>query len=121
MKNDRERYCHFAEEMVMFGAQSLEEIFNGENVWFGRYTPDLTGWHNTVSVKMRRMRHDTSTIVSGAMNNFHIGPAARVLLELVPSMFMHSGLRKKQSSNARLYSQSSIASSMNSLRDIGSE
>ena len=118
LKNDRARYCSFAEEFVLFGAHGLEELFNGKNVWLGRYTPDLTGWHNQVQVKLRRMRHDTSTLVSGIMSEYNIGPGMRILLELIPSLFMYSKMRKQQFGSKKLYSEESLGDTMNRIRNI---
>jgi len=118
LKNDRSRYCSFAEEFLLFGAHGVEELFNGENVWLGRYSPDLTGWHNHVQVKLRRMRHDTSTLVSGIMQGYNIGPGLRIMLELIPSMFMYSKMRKTQFGSKKLYSEESMGYSMKRIRDV---
>lgn len=55
LKNDRNRYCSFAEELILAGAYGMEYIFDGKKDWFGR-NPDLTGWSDSVKVKLRRMR-----------------------------------------------------------------
>ena len=102
-KNDRSRYCSLAEEFLLYGAYGLEELFDGQRVWFGRYRPDLRGWHNSVNIKLRRVRHDTSTLVSGVMQNYNIGPGARLLLELIPNMLLHSKMRKQQYGSPGIY------------------
>lgn len=117
-KNDRNRYCSFAEEFLLFGAYGLEELFNGKNTWFGRYQPDLTGWHNHVNVKLRRMRHDTSTLVSSIMQDYNIGPGFRILLELIPNMVLYSKMRKQQHNQPTLYSDEEIAQAQNRIRDL---
>lgn len=117
LKVDRQRYCTFAEEFLLFGAHGLEELFNGENVWFGKYNPDLTGWHNQVQTKLRRMRHDTSQLVGKVMNEYNIGPLPRILLELVPGMFMYSKMRKQQSGSKKLTANSfNINDDLDALR-----
>jgi hypothetical protein len=95
-KMDRIRYCTLAEEFIIWGAQSLGSLFDGEKVWFGRYRPDLVGWDNHVNVKLRRMRHDTSTVVNNIMNDYNIGPIPRLLLELVPNAVMYSNDKSKK-------------------------
>lgn len=116
-KNDHTRYCSFAEEFLLFGAYALEELFDGERTWFGRYRPDLTGWHNHVNVKTKRMRHDTGQLVSGVMQDYNIGPGARVLLELVPSMVLYSKMRKKQHSQPGLFNDEEMAQANNRIRE----
>ena len=118
LKNDRNRYCSFAEEFIMFGAHALEEIFDGKRVWLRRYSPDLTGWHNTVNVKLRRMRYDTSNLVSGVMQEYNVDSGVRILLELVPSMFLHSKMRKQQFGSKTLYSDDEMSAALNDIRDI---
>lgn len=116
-KNDNTRYCGFAEEFLLMGACALEEIFNGERVFFGRYRPDLTGWSNHVNCKLRRMRTDTSQIVSTVMQDYNIGPGFRVLLELVPNMFMYARTRSQQHDQPSLYTEESMQNSINNLRN----
>lgn len=94
-KNDFNRYCSFADEIIIFGSHVLEEVFDGEKKYLG-YSPNLTGWHNSVSVKIKRMKHDTSQIVSTVMENNGIGPITRILLELIPNMFLYSKTNKKR-------------------------
>lgn len=55
LKNDRNRYCSFAEELILSGAYGMEYLFDGKKEWFSK-RPDLTGWSSTVKVKLRRMR-----------------------------------------------------------------
>ena len=68
----------------------MEDVFDGKRVWFGRYRPNLRGWNYQVALKLRRMKYDTSEIVSGAMKDLRMGPVARFLMDLLPNMFMYS-------------------------------
>lgn len=95
-KADHIRCRSFAEEFLLFGAHTCEDLFDGKRVWFGRYQPDLTGWHNQVNVKIKRMRRDTSNVVSNIMQDYDIGAGARILLELLPNMVLYSKHRKEQ-------------------------
>lgn len=128
LKNDRSRYCSLAEELAIFGAYSLEDLFNGKNMWFGRYKPDLTGWHNQVNCKLRRMRHDTSQLMGSIIQDNNISPLFRILFELVPNMILYSRMRKQQYGQESIYNDPKFArpteselSRMNDrIRDIGS-
>lgn len=117
-KNDHVRYRSFAEEFILFGAYGLEELFDGKRMWFGRYSPDLTGWHNQVNVKLKRMRHDTGQLMSGVMQDYNIGPGARVLLELVPNMVLYSKMRKQQHDDPGLFSDAEMQNAKNSIREF---
>jgi hypothetical protein len=120
-KNDSIRYRTMAEEFIMFGAQGMEEIFDGKRVWLSRYRPDLTGWSKQLNSKLRRMRTDTSRVVSGVMKEYDIGPGFRILLELVPNAFMYSRSRKKQAESPSLFNDDEMATHITSIRNAGSE
>lgn len=119
-KNDRLRYCSLAEEGIMFLATTLEDLCDGKRMWFGRYQPDLTGWHHSVGVKLRRMRTDTSSIVGNVMQEYNIGPGMRIALELVPNMLMYSRNRKDHYNKPGInnsFSDSEMAAAANRIRD----
>jgi len=115
-KNDHTRYCSFAEEFLLFGAYALEDLFDGKRMWFDRYRPNLTGWHNTVNTKLIRMRHDTGQIVSGVMQDYNIGPGMRILLELIPNMIIYSKQLSQQYPQQGLYSDEEMAKCAENLR-----
>lgn len=119
-KSDRSRYCSLAEEFLIWGAYGMEELFDGKRVWLGKYQPCLTGWNVQVQTKLRRMRCDTSQLVSEVMHDYNIGPGLRVLLELIPNMFVFSSEKKKNMtrSGSNLYSDADMAAANERLRAL---
>lgn len=117
LKNDRIRYTGLADEMLLLGAQGIESVFNGKRTMFGA-RPNATGWHKQVQVKLRRMRHDTSTLVSGIMHGFNIGPGMRIILELVPNLFMHIKQQQNLYGKGDLYTDTEIAQQLSRIRNI---
>jgi hypothetical protein len=99
-KYDRRRFNSFGTEFILAFAQAIEYVCDGERKVGNVTLPDLTNWHNTVRTKLRKLRYETSTIVSGTMEKFNIGPVGRLGLELVPSAFLHSKMRKDQKGKA---------------------
>ena len=93
IKNDRLRYCDFFEEGILAMAYGLENVFDGKREVLGSKI-DLTGYSDTVKVKLRRMRYDTSNFVSGIMQGYNISSGWRIMLELVPSLFLYSRNRR---------------------------
>lgn len=93
IKNDRLRYCDMFEEGILAVAYGLESMFDGKKVWFATQI-DLTGWSDTVKVKLRRMRYDTSTFVGEIMKGYNMGSGWRILFELLPSLFLYSRDRR---------------------------
>ena len=93
IKNDRLRYCDFFEETIIAGAYGLETVFNGEREIFGSKI-DLTGYSDTVKIKLRRMRYDTSNFISTIMDGYRISSGWRIILELIPSLFLYSRDRR---------------------------
>lgn len=119
-KSDRSRYCSLAEEFLIWGAYGMEELFDGKRIWLGKYQPCLTGWNVQVQTKLRRMRCDTSQLVSEVMHDYNIGPGLRVLLELIPNMFVFSSEKKKNltRSGSNLYSDADMAAANERLRAL---
>ena len=115
-KNDRKRCCTFAEESILLGAHAVEWAFDGQRSYLG-YRPDMTDWHKSVQSKLRRMRHDTSNVVGDIMQNYNLGSAARIFLELIPGMFLYSRMRRSQH-NDNLISDDEYSDSINRLRDL---
>jgi hypothetical protein len=99
LKNDRNRYCSFAEELILSGAYGFEYLFDGKKEWFGRQ-PDLTGWSSTVKIKLRRMKFETSTFVGEVMAEYNMSAGMRLVLELLPSMFLYSRNRRISQSDS---------------------
>lgn len=118
LKNDRQRYTTFADEFLLLGAASLEDIFDGKKTYLGK-RPDLTGWKKEVQVKLRRMKHDTSTLVSYVMNEYNVGPGMRILLELIPNAFIYAGRKKSNYGKPNVFNANSdISEAISNIRDF---
>jgi len=118
MKLDRARYCSLADDVVLAGAGIIEDIFDGKRVFFNRYSPDMSGWSKSVQMKLRRMKHDTSSIVGNVMSENNIGPGTRIALELVPNAFMHARSKRAQFGKETIYSDAELQRSISNLRNI---
>lgn len=116
LKNDRVRYQSFAEESILATSYTLEWLFDGKKDYMGR-KPDLTGWSATVNMKLRRMRYDTSTFVSDIMQDNNLGHGTRILLELIPSLFLYSKMKKSQYSD-NILSSDELNSAMSKIREM---
>ncbi len=114
LKNDRNHYCSFAEEVILAGAYGMEFLFDGEKEWFGR-KPDLVGWSKTVQIKLRRCRYQTSTFVKDIMQEYNMSPGIQLMLELIPSMFLFSRQKKLASQNKEDSRYNEAFSNLNSL------
>ena len=97
MKNDRSRYSSFAEEILVGGAELIGTVLDGERkIPIVGWQPDYTDYHNTVAVKMHRMRDETSQMVENITRKLDIGPCARIMMELVPSLVLYPHQQRKQ-------------------------
>lgn len=119
LKNDRKRCCSFAEECILLGAHGIEWAFDGQKDYFGQ-KPDMSDWHKSVQGKLRRMRHDTSNVVGQIMSSYNLGSGTRILLELIPSMFLYSRMRRAQHKDS-LISDAAFSDGINKLRDYESK
>lgn len=101
-KYNRHRYYTMANETILSVAHGMEYVFDG-NRKIGPWQPDLTGWHNTVRVKLRHMKYETSTIVSDLVREYNIGPWVKIGLELVPSAFLYSRLQSEKNKEDEIF------------------
>lgn len=95
IKNDRLRYCDIFEETILAAAYALEKFFDGEREIFGKRI-DMNGYSDTVRVKLKRMRYDTGTFVSGVMKGYNISSGWRIALEILPTLFTYTRRRSIQ-------------------------
>jgi hypothetical protein len=116
VKYDRKRCNTLGSEIILAGAQGLGYVFDGKRK-FGPFSPNLDGWSNTVRPKLRKMRYETSSIVAGIMQEYNIGPGPRILLELVPSAFLYSNMRKEQHEKTG-YSPTQMSAAFDELREF---
>lgn len=116
IKNDKLRNQALGEEGILALAHGLEYMFDGEKEYFGRH-PDLTDWSDTVQVKMRRLRPNTGALVGNIVNTGNISPGLRILLELVPSAFLYSRL-KKEKQNDNIYNSAEVNNEINIIRSV---
>jgi len=115
IKNDRLRYCDLFEEGILVFANGLEKAFDGKKEWFG-HKPDLVGWSDTVKIKLRRLRVDTSSFVSNVMKGHNINSGWRIIMELLPSIFLYSRERRIKSGD-NLISDDSYKDALRSLQN----
>lgn len=105
LKNDRNRYSTLAEESIVGLAEAIETVFDGtRTIPVINWTPDYTGYHNTVNVKLHRMRFETAQVVGGIIERHNIGPFTRMLMELLPSFFLYPKQQQSQRSSPGLHS-----------------
>ena len=96
LKANRNRYATLGEEFILALANGLEILCNGERQILG-VKPDLQGYSDVVKVKLRRLRNETSQVVGNVVEKYEISPITTLLIELIPSLFLHSKRRKNQS------------------------
>lgn len=95
LKVNRNRYSNMGEELLLTAAGALEILCDGKREFFG-IRPNLVGYPDVVKVKLRRVKNETSQIVSNVVEKYEISPFMTLLIELVPSLFLHSKRRSNQ-------------------------
>lgn len=89
LKDDTSRSTLLCEEIIQAACSGIESLCNGKNEWFG-HKPDLTGWSETVKVKLKRLRCETTTAMRSVMSGWQMSGLMRVAIEIIPTMFIHS-------------------------------
>jgi hypothetical protein len=95
LKANRNRYSNMGEEFILTLAGGLEILCDGKREIFG-IKPNLVGYPDVVKVKLRRVKNETSQIVSNVVEKYEMSPFMTLLIELVPSLFLHSKRRSNQ-------------------------
>jgi len=95
LKSNRNRYSNMGEELLLTAAGALEILCDGKREFLG-VKPNLVGYSDVVKVKLRRVKHETSQIVSNVVEKYEMSPFMTLLIELVPSLFLHSKRRSNQ-------------------------
>lgn len=104
LKNDRNRYSSLAEEVILGFAEGIETVFDGSReVPMVGWKPDYTGYHNTVNIKLHRMRFETSQVVGNVIEKYNVGPTTRIFMELLPSFFLYPRQQHKQKGTPGLH------------------
>lgn len=119
LKNDSNRYSTLAEEIILSAAEGIETVFDGSrSIPLLGWKPDYTGYHNTVNVKLHRMRFETSQIVGKIIEKYNIGSLTRIALELLPSFFIYPRTQRRQKQSKGLYDDPSVIDSRSSQNAI---
>lgn len=113
MRNDHSRFSTIAEEVIQTMAQGIETVLNGQNrIPIINMTPDYTGLSATMQVKMHRLRDETSAVVEDVVRSAGLGPKARLMFELIPTLFLYPINNARQKNKRSLQrSRSAIRSS----------
>jgi hypothetical protein len=94
-KNDSLRSVDMFEEGMLSLAYGIEQIFDGKREVFG-FKIDLTGWSDTLKVKLKRMRYHTGAFIKEMMHDYDINHGWYIVLEILPSMLLYTKDRRTQ-------------------------
>jgi hypothetical protein len=101
MKNDRIRCSTLTEDVLVGLAEVLESTLDGETeIPILGWTPDYTGYRNSVSAKLHRMQFETSQVVGDMIEKMGISDGARVVLELLPGFLMYPKISSREKAKA---------------------
>lgn len=101
LKSQYKSYSCMFEHGVILGAECVEWAFDGNKEYFG-YAPDMTGWSDTVQVRLQRMRLETASFVSTVMQEYKFSSGLNILAQLLLSGIMHSVTKNKEKQDAML-------------------
>jgi hypothetical protein len=115
IKKDRAQFSTMGEEILLFFVHLLENVFDGKTTYFGKYTPDIRGFHVSVQHRLRRNRFETSTLVSNFVENYQLSPHSKLLLDLVPSLFLYAYQKGNHKSK---FSKKDLTDNLSSVNNI---
>lgn len=119
LKNDRNRYSSLGEEIITGMAECIEAVFDGSReIPIVGWRPDFTGYNNTLSVKLHRMRFETSQVVGSVIEKYNIGASTRIFMELLPSLFLYPRQQRRQRGSPGLSSEPYMSDSKRAMNVI---
>ena len=95
----------------------MEELFDGKRDWWG-HNPNLTGWHNNLQMRLRRVQPETGQLVGQVMQNYDIGPFMRILIELVPNAFIYAKKMKEQHGQPGVFNDDDMADAAYAISNL---
>jgi hypothetical protein len=116
-KNDHARCCTLASEFLLFGAYTMEELFDGKRDWWG-HKPNLTGWHGNVQMRLHRVQPETGQIVSKIMENYEISPFMRIMIELIPNAFIYAKKMREQHGQPGLFNDDDMSDAAYAITNL---
>ena len=81
-------------ESILVGTEFVEWAFDGEREYMG-YKPDMSGWSDTVKIKLKRMRLESASFVSGVMQNYQMSSGMSIFSQLAISAVLYSVTKRK--------------------------
>lgn len=115
IRSDRAKYSTFAEEFILTGVMGLETLFDGQNIYFGKYRPDLTGWNQSVLAKIKKVRPEMGALVGSVMREYQISPWFRIMFELVPSALLHMRLQAQKNTKTDISNDPVFQDALNKM------
>jgi len=94
LKSQYKTYSNMFDESILLGAEFVEWAFDGDKEYMG-YKPDMIGWSDTVKLKLKRMRLETASFVSGVMQEYKMSAGLSIMTQLVVSGILYSVTKRK--------------------------
>jgi len=98
LKSQYKTYSNMFEEGILLGAEFIEWAFDGDKEYFG-YKPCMVGWGDTVKVKLKRMKLETASFVSGIMQEYKMSAGLSIMTQLLVSGVLYSVIKRKNDEN----------------------
>lgn len=119
-KSQLRTYNALFNEAILLLPEVVEHIFDGKKEYFG-YKPCMTGWSDTVKIKLRQMKPQTSKVVSGLVQNYKIGEASSIIFQLFLSGVLYSQTRRKENEEEKYGKKTTDREWKNSLHAMDDE
>ena len=119
-KSQLKTYNALFNEAILLVPEVVEHIFDGKKEYFG-YKPNMEGWGDTVKIKLRQMKPQTSKVVSGLAQNYKISEASSIIFQLFLSGVLYSQTRRKEDDEERYGRKTTDREWKNSLHAMDDE
>ena len=94
LKSQYKTYSNMFDEGVLLIANGVEWAFDGKKDYYG-YRPNMDGWSDTVNLKLKRMRLETATLISGVIQRYKMSSGISIFAQLAVSGILYSVTKSK--------------------------
>jgi len=116
----KRRYSNMFMQICLAGGTVLENVFDGERVFFAKYRWNMKGARSTIQTRMRQMEYETSVIMARVIDHYGLGEGTVVAMDIIPALLTlpYQNAKKEEAQKEKQIDKSEYSSALNELEAL---
>jgi len=116
----KRRYSNMFMQICLAGGTVLENVFDGERVFFAKYRWNMKGARSTIQTRMRQMEYETSVIMARVIDHYGLGEGTVVAMDVIPALLTlpYQNAKKEEAQKEKQIDKSEYSSALNELEAL---